>query len=119
MKQFNIIRYMGSMTGFSFSEDTLERIALERGLAEVDDFAMLDQRDKDLLLADMLFVIYTTPTQTASNMKKHGAWEQSEGSQTITDKKNIYDLMMSLYRKWGDPMAETIEESQGGLQWLE
>lgn len=37
----------------------------------------------------------------------------------MTDKRHIYELMMSLYRKWGDPMAETVDEASGGLQWLE
>ena len=92
---------------------------MERGVDDVTDFAELTQEDKDLLLADLLFLIYTTPTQTAATSKQHGAWQQSVGSQTMTDKKNVYELMMSLYRKWGDPKIEEIEESKGGLQWLE
>lgn len=61
MKDFDIIRYMSTLTGFDLPSAVLERIALERGLRGVDDYAMLDQRDKDLLLADILFVIYTSP----------------------------------------------------------
>lgn len=107
------------MTGFSFPEAVLERIALERGVAEVENFEELSDRDRDLLLADMLFVIYTTPTQTASLSKQHGQWHQNIGSQTITDKRNIYDMMMKLYGKWGDDKLESVTEIQGGLQWLD
>lgn len=119
MLQFNIISYMSSMTGFVFDKPVLERIAMERGVAEVTSFEDLTEKQKDLLMADMLFVIYTSPTQTSSISKSHGNFSQTIGSQYISDKKNIYELMMKLYSKWGDSKAETVNAGGQGLQWLE
>lgn len=116
--EFDIITYMGSLTGFSFEKSVLERIAMERGLSYVSNFNDLTERDRDLLLADMLFVIYTTPSQTPSLTKSHGSFSQTIGSQIITDKANIYDLMMKLYRKWGEEKAE-LDDAESNLQWLE
>lgn len=119
MASFDIIRYMSSLTGYVFDDAVLERIALERNVAEVGSFAELSEKDKDLLTADLLFVLYTSPSQSASISKKHGQFSMSIGSQTITDKDGIYNLMMRLYQKWEDPKAEELESFGGGLEWMQ
>lgn len=119
MASFDIIRYMSSLTGYIFDDAVLERIALERNVAEVGSFAELSEKDKDLLTADLLFVLYTSPSKSASISKKHGQFSMSVGSQTITGKDNIFDIMMRLYQKWEDPKAEELEDMGGGLEWMQ
>lgn len=115
---FDIIAYMGSMTGYSFERSVLEAIALKRGVADVGSYGELGQRREDLLRADMLFYIYTSPTQSASESASHGDFSRSRGTQSITDKRNIYRIMMGLYRKWGeDPMGG--EDPGGVCEWVE
>lgn len=117
MIQFDILSYMSSLTGFTFEKSVLERIALERGVEEVSSLEELSQKDRDLLLADLLFIIYTSPTQSPSISKKHGSFSLTIGSQYISDKKNIYELMNKLYSKWSDPKLDNLDDQ--GLQWLE
>lgn len=119
MSDFNIITWLGNRVGYNIPEETLQNIVLERGLQDVTDFAELDARDKDLLLADVLFFLWSSPTETASYSRAHGDNSESYGSQKLTDKRNIYNLMMSLYKKWDDPMADLVQESDGNVQWLE
>ena len=119
MAGFDIIRYMSSLTGYVFDDAVLERIALERNVAEVGSFDELTEKDKDLLTADLLFVLYTSPSKSASISKKHGQFSMSIGSQTITDKDGIFDIMMRLYTKWEDPKAEELERIGGGLEWMQ
>ena len=118
MESFDIIRYMSSLTGYIFDDAVLERIALERNVAGVASFSDITNKDKDLLTADLLFVLYTSPTQSASFSKKHGQFSQSVGSQAITDKDGIFDIMMRLYNKWEDPKAKELEDMGGGLEWM-
>lgn len=117
-KQFNIIKWLKNRVGYDIPTGTIENIVLERGLQDVTDFAELTQKDKDLLLADLLFYLWTCPTQTASKSWSHGDQTKSIGSQMLTDKANIYNLLMALYRKWDDPMVETVEDMSGGVQWI-
>ena len=119
MAGFDIIRYMSSLTGYIFDDAVLERIALERNVASVASFSEITEKDKDLLTADLLFVLYTSPSQSASFSKKHGQFSQSVGSQTITDKDGICRIMMKLYTKWDDPKAEELENMGGGLEWMQ
>ena len=119
MAGFDIIRYMSSLTGYIFDDAVLERIALERNVAGVASFSEITDKDKDLLTADLLFVLYTSPSQSASLSKKHGQFSQSVGSQTITDKDGIFHTMMRLYNKWDDPKVKEVEEIGGGLEWMQ
>ena len=119
MASFDIIRYMSSLTGYVFDDSVLERIALERNVAEVGSFSEITERDKDLLTADLLFVLYTSPSQSASISKKHGQFSMSIGGQTITDKDEICRLMLRLYQKWEDPKVKEIEDMGGGLEWMQ
>lgn len=116
--QFDIITYMSSLTGFTFEKSVLERIAMERGVSDVTDYSQLEQKDKDLLLADLLLVIYTSPYQTSSLTKQHGAFTQTIGSQIITDKRGMFNLMTALYKKWNDAKLEIVSQMDGGLQWI-
>ena len=119
MASFDIIRYMSSLTGYVFDDAVLERIALERNVAGAASFSDITDKDKDLLTADLLFVLYTSPSKSASFSKKHGQFSQSVGSQIITDKDGIYNLMVRLYQKWEDPKIKEIEEMGGGLEWMQ
>lgn len=116
--QFDIIEYMKSLTGYSISDSVLKRIAIEREVLEVTDYKQLGQKEKDLILADILFVAYTSPYQTSSHTKQHGAFSQTIGSQIITDKKSLLNMIIAYYKKWNDEKLEAIENLNGGLQWL-
>lgn len=107
------------MTGFVFDKDVLWNIAVNRGVANVRIAEELDQRTKDLLLADLLFVVYMSPNVMASQTNQHGQFVQTVGSQTINDKDGIYKMMVALYRKWGDEKLELIPDASGTLRWME
>lgn len=120
MAQFDIVYWLGNRTGYGLSREALEVIVIERGLQGVEDYSELEQRDKDLLLADVLFYIWTSPTQTGSTTRQHGDFSYTVGTQIMTDKSNIYAMMMSLYRKWGDSKAELAESlDTGGCKWVD
>lgn len=119
MEQFDIIEYLSGLTGFVFDKAVLKRIAIERGVIGVTSYSELEQQQKDLLLADLLYTVYVSPNSSASMTQQHGAFSRTVGSQTINDKEGIYNIMLSLYRKWNDEKLEAVQSMDGGLQWLE
>lgn len=118
MEQMTVIDYISTLTGFVLDNAVCKRIAMDRGVLGITDVSQLDDRTKDLLKADVLFYVYSSPNSTASISKKHGTYSQTVGSQTVTDKRGIYNLMCALYRKWNDDKLEAVEAMDGGLQWL-
>lgn len=118
MADYTIIDYMSGLTGFVFDKSVLTRIAIDRRVLQKKP-AELEQKEKDLLMADLLKVAYLSPNTIASQTNQHGAFTRTVGSQQIQDKDAIYNMMVRLYRKWNDDALEEIEEASSSLQWLE
>lgn len=117
--KFDIINYLSGLTGFIFDKAVLQRIALDRDVMEVDEYTMLDQKTKDLLLADLLYAAYYSPNVWASLSQSHGSYSQTIGMQTTytQDKERIYNQFMAIYRKYKDDKIEEASDN-GTVQWL-
>lgn len=118
MAEFGIIDYMSGLTGFVFDKSVLLRIATDRRVLQKKP-AELDQRERDLLTADLLKVAYLSPNTIASQTNQHGAFTRTVGSQQIQSREELLNMMRRLYRKWNDDALEDIEASSGGLIWME
>lgn len=121
MSEFDIIEYLSGLTTFVFDKAVLQRIALDRGVSEVQEYVNLDTQTKDLLRADLLYEAYLSPTMSASVSNSHGNFSKSIGSQQLTkeDKEKLFDAFYMIYKKYNDPKIEEIEEKTSSLQWLE
>ena len=117
--KFDVIDYLSGLTGFIFDKAVLKRIALDRGVSDVTEYSQLDAMTKDLLLADLLYVAYYSPSIWASVSNANGSYSQSIGSQTIKteDKERVYNRFVSIYKKYDDEKLEQLEDN-GYLQWL-
>lgn len=121
MDKFDIIEYLAGLTGYVFDKAVLKRIALDRGVNEVVDYDELDEQTKDLLRADLLYVVYLSPNVWASSQQSHGSYSKSIGSQTTysADKERLYNLITGIYRKYDDSKLTEIQENKSTLQWLD
>ena len=93
---------MSGLTGFTFDKAVLTRIALDRGVSNVTNYAELTQRDKDLLTADLLLAAYLSPTTWASFNQSHGSYKKGIGAQTMLNKDDILDWLRRIYRKYDE-----------------
>lgn len=120
MNDFNIIDYLGGLTSFVFDKSILERIALDRKVANVSVYEELTKEQKDLCLADLLYTAYVSPNVIASSTMQHGAYANTVGAQTINSKQEIYNVMSKIYQKYGDEdKLDLIPNIGGNLQWIE
>lgn len=119
MAEFNIVKWLKNRIGYDVPTDKVEIIVMERGLQNVTDYAELTQKDKDLLLADVLFLLLTSATQTASKSWQSGGTTMTIGSQMLTGKAEFYNMMKGIYEKYDDPKLNIAESLGGGVQWLE
>lgn len=119
--EFDIIEYLSGITQFTFDKAVLKRIALDRGVAEIDDYEDLTQEQKDLVRADLLYAAYLSPNVWASSTQSHGSYTKTIGSQTIyaVEKERIYNSFIGIYRKYNDDKLSEIEEQGATLQWLD
>lgn len=119
--EFDIIEYLSGITQFTFDKAVLKRIALERGVNEVDDFEGLTTKDKDLLRADLLYAAYLSPNIWASSTQSHGSYTKTIGSQTlyVKEKERLYNIFVGIYRKYEDEKLQEIEGQDATLQWID
>lgn len=118
MANKNITEYVGSLVTYPIPLKTVERIMTERGLNDVEDWADVDKRTRNLVLADLLFAMFSAPSNTGSKSRSHGDFSVTIGGTIITDKNDIYALMMRLYQHPEDELWEALANI-GGCQWME
>lgn len=111
---FTIIDYMSGLTGFVLDDSVYRRIAVDRGVLGVDLPERMTEKQRDLILADILFTVWMAPNDLASFQHQHGQFSMSIGKQTV-NKDDVYNMMVRLYRKWDDPKLGLIPDSN--LTW--
>lgn len=113
---FDIIDYIVGLTDFSISRSMATNIARKRNVIDVVDYSELEERDKDLLLADVIYSIQLKPRKSASYSQSHGDYSVSMGSEEVGDISNLLAMADRLYAKWKEKNDIVVE--YGNLQWL-
>ena len=117
MKAPDIIEYISGLTSYVLDESVIKRIAFDRDVLDKSP-ERLDQRQKDLLLADVLHAVWLSPESSSSFSHQHGQFSTSVGAQKVGDRQALYDMMVRLYRKWGeDDKVDSMPQSC--LKWME
>ena len=121
MDRINIIEYLSGLTAYVFDKSILKRIALDRGVLNVDDCSELDEKTRDLLKADLYYTAYMSPNVWASSTHSHGSFTQTIGSQTVynEEKERLFKMFMNIYEKYDDKMLSEVSTSDSNLQWLD
>lgn len=109
--EFDLLQYMSGLTGFTFDKAVLVRIALERGVDQVTEYAALTKRDKDLITADLLLTAYLSPNIWASFTQEHGSNKKGIGSQTMYNKEEILDYLRGIYEEYEDEKLDEVPDN--------
>lgn len=119
--EFDIIEYLSGLTAFIFDKAVLKRIAYERNVTEVEDYAELDEKTKELLKADLLYTAYCSPNTWASSNLSHGSYSKTVGQQTMSadTKERLYNTFVSIYTKYNDEKLSEFKDADSNLQWLD
>lgn len=117
--KFDVLEYMAGLTNYVFDKSVLKRIAMERGVLHATNLGDIDGKARDLIYADMLLVVYLSPNTIASRSKSHGSYSQSVGSQVVSSRSDIYNMLRFIYKRWNDEKLQDVENLGGCLQWME
>lgn len=119
--KFDIIEYLSGLTGFVFDKAVLKRIAIDRHVIDAYDYCDIDDKTKELLLADLLYTAYLSPNVWASSTSSHGSFSNTIGSQTMyaSEKDRLYNSFIRIYKKYNDDKLEECKSLGSTLQWLD
>lgn len=95
--------YLQSLIEFELPERSFVTVANRYEFSLDDDSNYVEQRDKDLALADLLLVLTTSPSTIQGKTEKAGNWSITDTSTTIsiTDKQRLEKRAYALYKRWG------------------
>jgi hypothetical protein len=118
-KVFDIYDYVANaLTGYTFTEKQIKYIVEDRGLINVTSSSEISRRDKNLVIADLLFIIYTSPSSSGQITRQHGDYSVTIGSTQITDKDDIYKLLMAIHSNPDEELSVILSSAQGGASWI-
>lgn len=97
-----ILEWLSSSCRYSFEENTFMRIALDRGITDVNEDAMtLTQEQKDLMTADIIFTaVLLSPSSTASQSASHNNFQRTVGSETDIYQSNKISYALGIYKRY-------------------
>lgn len=115
-----ILEWLSSSCRYSFEENTFMRIALDRGITDVNEDAMtLTQEQKDLMTADIIFTaVLLSPSSTASQSTSHNNFQRTVGSETDIYQSNKISYALGIYKRYNDPNYEVLISARPKIKLL-
>lgn len=115
-----ILEWLSSSCRYSFEENTFMRIALDRGITDVNEDAMtLTQEQKDLMTADIIFTaVLLSPSSTASQSASHNNFQRTVGSETDIYQSNKISYALGIYKRYNDPNYEVLISTRPKIKLL-
>lgn len=115
-----ILEWLSSSCRYSFEENTFMRIALDRGITDVNEDAMtLTQEQKDLMTADIIFTaVLLSPSSTASQSASHNNFQRTVGSETDIYQSNKISYALGIYKRYNDSNYEVLISARPKIKLL-
>ena len=115
-----ILEWLSSSCRYSFEENTFMRIALDRGITDVNEDAMtLTQEQKDLMTADIIFTaVLLSPSSTASQSASHNNFQRTVGPETDIYQSNKISYALGIYKRYNDPNYEVLISARPKIKLL-
>lgn len=110
-----VLEWLKARTRYSFNDDTLITIALDRGCDPSDDFygGSVTEKQKELMKADIIFTaVLLSPSNTSSLSQSHNGFQKTIGQEQdfYQDKKIAYAIQ--IYKKYDDENAAILESTK-------
>ena len=107
-----VLEWLERSTRYSFSSDTFEKIALDRGCEPYDDVytGNVTKRQKDLMTADIIFTaVLLSPSNTASLSQSHNGYQKVIGQEQDFYQDEKIKYAIKIYETYGDERAGILE----------
>lgn len=110
-----IEEYLRGFVALDIPDATLVSIFTKRGVAPQSDASDVEEKEKDLCLADLYIYLSTAPSVKNNTEDSDGGWKHTEGGYQIAvaDKRAFRAMARRLLLKWGEklPMDSIVIHS--------
>ena len=101
---YTVGEYLSDCVNFAVPDGAVTAICAERGMEPTTRYGSVDQRERDLLKADLYVWICMGPTKVNSTSDSDNGWSHSEGGYHLTDedKDRMLSYAKAIYDKYGE-----------------
>lgn len=112
MAAYTIEQWLIGMVDFNIPEATLKAILFNNEVQEGTPVTGVDERERDLCLADLLMWLSSSSTATSGEYISDGGWQHQKSTKNVFDRSSLAARAKALYQKWGSDKAESAVVSK-------
>lgn len=102
-----IEQFLRGLVDFNVSDSTLASILYLRQVVMGTDVECVSEKQRDLCLADLYVYMSNSSTITSGEYESDGGWQHRSAAQNVTNRSELRKMAKDIYRKWGDPKADS------------
>jgi hypothetical protein len=108
MAAYTIEQSLVGMVDFNVPEATLKAILFNNEVQEGTPVTGVDERERDLCLADLLMWLSSSSTATSGEYISDGGWQHQKANKVVVDRASLVARAKALYAKWDSEKAESV-----------
>lgn len=108
----NVLEWLKWSSRYNIEDRSYEKIAIDREISIDADAMTLTTEQKELLIADILFVaLILSPSSTSSIESTHNNFSRKIGGESLNNERYLKDkaIMEGIYKKYGDARYEMLQ----------
>ena len=107
MAAYTIETWLRGMVDFDIPDATLIAILFNNGVSQGSPMSDVEERERDLCLADLLMWLSSSSATTSGERISDGGWSHQKASKQVTDRESLIKRAQALYAKWNSDKANS------------
>ena len=108
MAAYTIEQWLVGMVDFNVPEATIKAILFNNKVTEGTSASDVDERERDLCLADLLVWLSSSSTATSGEYISDGGWQHQKANKVVVDRAGLIARARDLYKKWNSEKANSV-----------
>ena len=108
MAAYTIEQWLIGKVDFNVPEAAIKAILFDNQVSEGVSAADVDERERDLCLADLLMWLSSSSTATSGEYISDGGWQHQKANKVVVDRASLVARARELYKKWNSEKAESV-----------
>ena len=107
MAAYTIKQWLQGKVDFDVPEAAIKAILFDNKVDDNTPASCMEERERDLCLADLLMWLSSSSTATSGESVSDGGWQHQKSTKNVFDRSSLAARAKALYKKWGSDKAES------------
>lgn len=107
MAAYTIEQWLQGKVDFDVPEAAIKAILFDNQVNDDTPVSRVEERERDLCLADLLMWLSSSSTATSGESISDGGWQHQKSTKNVFDRAGFAARAKALYQKWGSDKAES------------